>query len=127
MSLTNTKVTSADLDKCHRMQKETVVIMEFKTRTMRDKVVMGRKLLKDKEEMAELGLRASFINESLCPEYRKLDYLCRTMKKKGIINDTWFFNGRLFVMDNAKKKWFISHINDITEFVDIDTINQYLK
>ena len=128
MSLTNTQVAAADLDKCHRLQNESTVIVEFKTRTMRDSVVRGRKLLKNKTvAIEELGLSRSFINESLCPEYRKLDFVCRKLKKNDIIADTWFFNGRLFVVDKTGKKWFVSHMNDALKFASKEVIASYFK
>ena len=37
-----------------------------------------------------------FINESMCDPYKKLDYVCRRLKKNGNVHSTWFFNGRLY-------------------------------
>ena len=128
LSLTNTEVQHTDLDKCHRLQNNTIAIMEFETRTMRDNVLMGRRHLKNKKETLDaLGFGKSFINESLCPEFRKLDFVCRKLKKDGIIKDTWFFNGRLSVVDKEDRKWYITHMNDVMKLVKKPIIESYLK
>ncbi len=114
LSLTGVPVTIDDLDKCHRLKKESVVIMELTSRTLRDSLLKGRTKLKDKgEALTELGLNKSFTNESMCPEFRKLDFVCRKLKKDGIVEETWFFNGRLHVVCADGKKSLIQHMNGV--------------
>ncbi len=126
LSLTETAVTELDIDKCHRMKKEKTVILELKTRTLRDLLIKGRTSLKDKKtDITSLGLGNSFISESLCPEYKKLDFVCRKLKKNMLIAETWFFNGRLFVIDNAGEKMLITHMNDIFKIADESVVDAY--
>ena len=125
---TGEDVKEADIDKCHRLSRQTTVIMEFGSRKVRDGILMSRKKLKDKkEELQAIGLDNSFINESLCYEYRQMDYVCRRLKKSELIKDTWYFNGKLFVVDYAGKKHQIRHITDTYVFSSVEAIATYLK
>ncbi len=102
--------------------------MELKTRSLRDHILKGRKLLKDKkEDTAALGLGKSFINESLCPEFRKMDFVCRKLKKNKLVEETWFFNGRLYIVDNEGSKLLISHMNDFDAVADESVVNAYFR
>ena len=61
-------------------------------------MLLARKKLKTKaEEMADMNMRGVMIVESMCREYARLDYICRSLKKRNEINETWFFNGRLHI------------------------------
>ena len=55
LSFTGTTVTSDDLQACHRMKKKKKVIVKFKDRKQRNKVIFSRKELKSKgEQLREL-------------------------------------------------------------------------
>ena len=128
LSTTGVKVREEDLDKCHRLKSNTTVIMEFKSRALRDSVLMARKTLKGKKtENNDLGLGKSFISESLCNEYHRLSYLCGKLKKDGYAKETWYFNGKLFLTDTNGKKFQIQHLSDIYEFATPESIDKYLK
>ena len=69
LSLTGTDIQPGHLDKCHRLHKESTVIIEFKERTPRESVLRGRKNYKNQiKNLANLGLQKSFVTESLCTE-----------------------------------------------------------
>ena len=129
LTLTGEKITENDLAVCHRLQKATTIIMEFHQHDQRDSVLRGRKNLKDKRaELSSMGLGKSFIMESLTREYRRLDYLCRTLKKKEYIWETWFFNGRLHIIRQKDgKRETISHIQDLYCYFDRELIDSLLK
>ena len=128
LNITGEVIKEEDIDKCHRLKKNTTVIMEFKTRQVRDGILMARSKLKDKKKEAEkVGLGKSFINESLCYEYRHLDYICRRLKKSEKVKDTWFFNGKLFVVDFDGTKHLIKHITDTYKFSSVEAIDAYTK
>ena len=85
LALTGEPVNVDDIAVCHRLMKRTTVILEFHRRDKRDNVVKGRKNLKDKRaELSEMGLSKSYVTESMTREHRRLDYLCRVLKKTGI-------------------------------------------
>ena len=129
LSETGERVKVEDLDKCHRLKKETTIIMEFGSRAKRDAVLIGRKNLKGKNDvLSEMGLAKSFISESMCFELRRLDYICRRLKKDKYIFDTWFFNGRLYVLKNDKgKRVQIQHMLDLLPFAVRDMVDRYLR
>ncbi len=130
LSVTGTIVSEDDLDKCHRLKKASTVIMEFHSRTVRDNIIQTRKSMKDKTKrqvLTTMGFGKSYITESMCPAYRKIDYVCRKLKKDQLIAETWFFNGRLFVVDLNGKRLHIDHFNDVFKFADLKTVEAYLR
>ena len=129
LSLTGQVVRPSDLDKCHRLKKKDTVIMEFKFRDRRDPVLDGRKNLKDKKgELTQLGMDKVIITESLCYEYKELDFLCRRLKQNKKIADTWFYNGKLFLKHKPEDKHGIqiTHVMDLYQQFSFEEINSYL-
>ena len=59
-----------------------------------------------------MGYGRCFINESLCPAYHKLFYVCRRLKSDGHVKDCWFFGGKLTVTTNSGEKSKTKHIAD---------------
>ena len=74
LSLTGTTVTPDDLQACHRMKNKEKVIVKFKDRKQRNKVIFSRKELKSKgEQLRDLQFGPSlFINDSMCFENESL-------------------------------------------------------
>ena len=54
LSLTGTTVTPDDLQACHRMKNKEKVIVKFKDRKQRNKVIFSRKKLKSKKSNCEI-------------------------------------------------------------------------
>ena len=79
LSLTGTTVTPDDLQACHRMKNKEKVIVKFKDRKQRNKVIFSRKELKSKgEQLRDLQFGPSlFINDSMCFENQSIFYKCR--------------------------------------------------
>ena len=111
LSKTGTSVLPDDIDKCHTIGRRGAVIMELFAREQRDSVLRTRKSLKDKND----GVYGKiFISESLCDEYKKLDYAARKLKKNSKCHNSCFFNGRLWVqMDITSAGKQISHVKDM--------------
>ena len=82
LSLTGTTVTPDDLQACHRMKNKEKVIVKFKDREQRNKVIFSHKELKLKgEQLRDLLFDPSlFINDSMCFEKLPLFYKCRQLK-----------------------------------------------
>ena len=95
LSLTDVDVGVNDIWKCHKLGGDgKSVIMELHSREKRDEMLLSRKNLKNKTaQMESLNMRGAMIVESMCREYSRLDYICRTLKRKGEIHETWFYNG----------------------------------
>ena len=70
LSLAGTTVTPDDLQACHRMKNKEKVIVKFKNRKQRNKVIFSRKELRSKgEQLRDLQFGPSlFINDSMCFE-----------------------------------------------------------
>ena len=128
LSITGVDVTADDIEVCHRLKNKTVVIMEFGSRSLRDSVLISRGKLKDKgQHMKEVGLQNSYINDSMCNEYRRLAFICRQLKRKQIVKDTWFFNGKLYVLGFTNKKCLIRHLHDLYDIAGADTVQTILQ
>ena len=74
LSLTGTTVTPDDRQGCHRMKNKEKVIVKFKDRQQRNKVIFNRTELKSKgEQLRDLQYGPSlFINDSMCFENQSL-------------------------------------------------------
>jgi hypothetical protein len=126
LSLTGTAVSADELAKCHLLgSKSKTVIMEFYDRELRDSILLARKHLKNVDD-AEYG--KVYITESLCDQYKKLDFACRKLKKAGKVESTWFFNGRLWIQKSADaQKKQICHLQDLYALFGEKTIDDLYK
>ena len=126
LSTTGTPVTAEQLDKCHTIGKDAKkIIVELSNRTTRDEILLTRKSLKNKSDPKHGSL---FISESLADGYRKLDFLCRKLKKNNTIHSTWFFNGRLWLKPSPDSdKIPVAHIHDLYKQFSPDVINPLLQ
>jgi chromosome segregation ATPase len=103
-----------DIDVAHKIKKQGSIIMEFRSRTKRNQVVMARKELKNrKEHLALVECSKLSIVESMSWETKRLDFLCRKLKATGVAKDTYFFMGKLNLVDANNNKQLISHIDDL--------------
>ena len=130
LSLTGTTVTPDDLQACHRMKNKEKVIVKFKDRKQRNKVIFTRKELKSKgEQLRELQFGPSlFINDSMCFENQSLFYKCRQLKNVGKLFSFWFFNNTLNVklIENGPITK-IFHISDVENLLQINSIEELLN
>ena len=118
LSLTGINVSPGDIDICHKLKKQGQLIIEMRNRDLRDRVLRARKNLKNKKsELLKKKCTRMSVVESMCPEYRRLDYICRKLKTKELIDNTWFFGRKLFIIDSNNSKIIVSHITDlVTKF-----------
>ena len=105
LSLTGINVSPGDIDICHKLKKQGQLIIEMRNRDLRDRVLRARKNLKNKKsELLKKKCTRMSVVESMCPEYRRLDYICRKLKTKELIDNTWFFGRKLFIIDSNNSK-----------------------
>ena len=116
LSLTGVAVNATDIGKCHKLGGGgKAVIMELHSRELRDQMLLSRKNLKNKSaEMSNMNMEGAMIVESMCKEFARLDFLCRSLKRRGEIAETWFFNGRLQlkITPNSRRVQ-VTHIEDL--------------
>ena len=129
LSLTGVEIKSTDLGKCHRLNNKNNIIIEFYDRDTRDNMLRARKNLKDKGEILhELNMDRAMILESLCPDYSCLDFICRKLQKSGALNQSWFFNGRLWIKVNEdSEKLQITHITELHNMFGVERVDNILS
>ena len=125
LSLTGHNVTVDEIDVAHSLGKEKKkIICELRTRTARYELLKNRKHLKNNQD-DEYG--NVYINESLCPQFQKLDYACRKLKKAGHMNSTWFFNGKLqYKLTENGDRVYVTHANDLLTKFPVEIVQPLL-
>ena len=115
LSLTGISVEPDNLQACHRMRKKDCIIIKFKCRKQKFRVLLNRKTLQNKSlDLTQLKFSGKlFVNESMCHENHQLAYKCRQFKSARKIHSAWFYNSTLhikFVENGPIHKYFILRI-----------------
>ena len=99
LSLTGTSVELNDLQACHRMRKKDRVIIKFKFRKQKHRVLSNCKTLQNKSlDLTQLKfLGKLFVNESMCHENHQLACKCCQLKSACKIHSAWFYNSTLHI------------------------------
>ena len=128
LSLTDVPVTAADLDVCHKLKKDGRLILEFRQRDLRDRIVRSRKALKHKHhELVRRNCARLSVVESMANEYKRLDFVCRMLKSREKVDKTWFYQRKLFIVDSEGTKSEIHHMNELVQKFGPDIVNEILQ
>ena len=130
LSLTGHEVKPNDLQACHRLKKKESVIVKFKCRKLKQKVLINWKNLRNKSEgLHQLKFSGKlFISESMCHENHQLAYKCRQLKNAGKIHSTWFWNNAVNVkLSERSNPVKIFHIIDIEKLFGIDNLDDFIS
>ena len=130
LSLTGHKVKPDDLQACHRLKKKKSVIVKFKCRKLKRKVLVNRKNLRNKsEDLRQLRFSGKlFIWESMCHENYQLAYKCCQLKNAGKIHSTWFWNNAVNVkLSERSNPVKIFHIIDIKKLLGIHNLDDFIS
>ena len=130
LSLTGNEVKPNDLQACHRLKKKESVIVKFKCRKLKQKVLVNWKNLRNKsEDLRQLKFSGKlFISESMCHENHQLAYKCRQLKNAGKIHSTWFWNNAVNVkLSERSNPVKIFHIIDIEKLLGIDNLDDFIS
>ena len=118
-----------DLQACHCMRKKDRVIIKFKFRKQKHRVILNRKTLHNKSlDLTRLKFSGKlFVNESMCHENHQLAYKCRQLKSARKIHSTWFYNSTLHIklVENGPIHK-IFHTTDI-EVLGVDNLDEYIN
>ena len=130
LSLTGISVEPDDLQACHRMRKKDRVIIKFKCRKQKHRVLLNRKALQNESlDLTQLKLSGKlFVNESMCHENHQLAYKCHQLKSARKIHSTWFYNSTLRikpVQNGPIHKIF--HPTDIEKVSGVDNLDEYIN
>ena len=81
------------------MRKKDRVIIKFKCRKQKHRVLLNRKTLQNKSlDLTQLKFSGKlFVNESICHENHQLAYKCCQLKSAHKIHLTWFYNSTLLI------------------------------
>ena len=130
LSLTGISVEPDDLQACHRMRKKDRVIIKFKCRKQKHRVLLNRKTLQNKSlDLTQLKFSGKlFVNESMCHENHQLAYKCFPLKSTRKIHSTWFYNSSLcikIVENGPIHKVF--NTTDIQKSLGVDNLDEYIN
>ena len=130
LSLTGNEVKPNGLQACHRLKKKESVIVKFKCRKLKQKVLVNWKNLRNKsEDLRQLKFSGKlFISESMCHENHQLAYKCHQLKNAGKIHSTWFWNNAVNVkLSERSNPVKIFHIIDIEKLLGIDNLDDFIS
>ena len=82
----------------------------------------------DADAKKKLGVTGKvFINESLCPEYRRLFGICNALYRKKVLATTFTLNGSIRVcVSEGGERTVIGHLNDIIDRVGEEAVGVVL-
>ena len=112
------------------MKKKESVIVKFKCRKLKRRVLVNRKNLRNKsEDRRKLKFSSKlFISESMCHENHQLAYKCRQVKNAWKIHSTWFWNNAVHVkLSERSNPVKIFHIIDIEKLFGIDNLDDFIS
>ena len=107
-----------DIVVCHRLGETGRVIVKLLNR--KD----AQNVLKEKHKLRSINLyddntdtnnkRKIFINQSLCPYYRKLYGMVKDLNNEGLIDSFWITNGTIKIRESSQSKPIsITHESDL--------------
>lgn len=124
-------VDSRNFHAIHRLKKNSVVIAKCVNRRDSVAILRAKRKLRemDDDEKKKLGVSGKvYINESLCPEYRRLFGICNALYKQKHLSSSYTINGKILVArDRDGEKKNIGHINDLISMFDQDIINGIME
>ena len=88
-------ISSDDFEACHRLPKgrnkdiPSRTIVRLVNRRKCEEALRKRKKLKDESLCNKLKVGRLYINESLCPYYRKIWYHCKCLFKEALVDRFW--------------------------------------
>ena len=129
LSLTGNKVSPDDLEACHHLKKKENVIIQFRSRKLKYKIINNRKIMKNKsKELNELKFSNNlYISESMCAGNHGLFFKCQKLKKARKIFNTWFFNNAInvqLIQNGEIDKVF--HTEDLASLLKVDDLDSFL-
>ena len=130
LSLTGISVEPDDLQGCHRMRKKDCIIIKFKCRKQKHRVLLNSKTLQNKSlDLTQLKFSGKlFLNESMSHENHQLAYKCCQLKSVRKIHLKWFYNSALHIklVENGPIHK-IFHPTDIEKVLGVDNLDEYIN
>ena len=115
------KVEERDFHAIHRLKKKSIVIAKCVNRRDATAILRAKQSLRDTSDAArkKLGVAGKiYVNESLCPEYRRLFGICNGLHKAKKLASFFTVNGSIKVTTTeGGEKSIIGHIDDLYKLV----------
>ena len=131
LSLSGNELYPDDLEACHHPKKKENVIMKFKSRKLKYKVINNRKIMKNKsKELNELKFSNNlYISESMCAGNHSLFFKCHKLEKARKIFNTWFFNNtnvQLVQLNQTGEIHKVFHTEDLAALLKVDDLDSFV-
>ena len=123
LSLTGSEVYLDDIEAYQRLKKKENVIIKFKSRKLKYRVIKNRKIMKNKsKELNDLKFSNNlYISERMCAGNHSLFFNCRKLKKARNIFNTWFFNNAINIQLNQSGEIDkVFHTEDLAALLNVD-------
>ena len=107
-------VSNDEIQACHRLKKKERVICKFINRKFAEGAKMNSKKLKiiDKDKLSFNAKGNLYINESLCPAFRKIHWKSKKLWEGKLVESFWTHNG-LVKIKIGENTHVLSHDSDI--------------
>ena len=127
------KVNNRSFHAVHRLNGKSTVIAKCVNRKDSVAILRAKKTLRElnDDNKAKLGVDKVWVNESLCPPFRRLFGICNSLFKSKQISSSYTMNGTIKIKvaggstDGATTS--ISHINDLYNLFGFDAIDKMVQ
>ena len=124
------KVNPRDFHAVHRLKNKQTVIAKLVNRRDAIAILRAKKQLREVkgDEKKKLGVKGKiYVNESLCPEYRRLFGVCNALFKKDMLSSSYTINGKILICKTGEEeKHLIGHMSDLHRIFGADEIKSIM-
>ena len=110
-------VKARDFHAIHPLKNQKVIIAKCVNRRDAIAILRAKRSLREADDSTKKKLGAKgkiYINESLCPAYRRLFGVCNALFRKKLLSSSYTINGTIMVCtEEGGEKKSIGHLNDL--------------
>ena len=125
------KVSKRDFHAIRRLRNQAVVIAKCVNRRDANAILRAKRNLRELDDAGKkkLGVKGKvYVNESLCPEYRRLYGICTSLYKMKKLATSFTINGTIKVcVSEGDEKQAIEHISDLHGLFGEEEINNIIE
>lgn len=92
------------------------IIVKFRNSQARISLLKGRAILRKKKE------KTLFINEDLTKHRKSIAYECRQLKRENKIQNTWVYNGDIFIVEKDGMRVKINHTSELEKYKQLTSL-----
>ena len=124
------EVKPDDLQAYHRLNKKNTVMVKFKCRKQKRRILINRKNVLNKSDvLTRLNFSGRFfVSESMCHENLQLYYKCRQLQMLAKIHSMWFWNNSVNVKRNERSQTTkIHHVIGIEKLLGVHNLSEFIN